>query len=381
MRILHTSDWHLGRIFCGVHLTGEQEYVLEQLVDVIRDGAIDAVVIAGDVFDRAVPPVDAVNLLDDMLHRIVFGLKKPVIAIAGNHDSPDRLAFGNRFFWSQGLYVFGQAGVTDGLVVLNDKHGEVAFCALPYAEAPFVRDALGDGEITTHEEAMEALVRRAEARSAEYRRRVAVAHTFVAGGHGSDSERPLSVGGAASVPPELFGSFGYTALGHLHRPQRMAGNTVYSGSLMKYSFDEANHRKSAVIADMDGEGNVTMETVELTPRRDVRVLRGRLAELIAGAEADPGHSDYVKAVLTDDGAIFDAMGQLRRAYPNALEIERENLTAASDVKGVSGDYRKFTDLELFLDFYEQVMKKPLAETSLPALRAALEEARRGGEQP
>lgn len=377
MRILHTSDWHLGRIFCGVHLTSDQEYVLENLLDVIKDGGIDAVVIAGDVFDRAVPPVDAVNLLDDVLNRIVFGLKKPVIAIAGNHDSPDRLAFGSKFFTQHGLHVFGQAGPQADTVTLEDRYGEVLFCPIPYAEAPFVRDALSDEGITGHEEAMDALVRRAEAACAGYGRRVAVAHAFVAGGQASESERPLSVGGTAEVPVGLFSSFNYTALGHLHRPQKFTGGVVYSGSLLKYSFDEANHRKSAAIAELDGLGVVTLETVDLKPRRDVRILRGRLEELMQAADKDRGREDYVKAVLTDEGALFDAMRKLRQAYPNALEIEREFLTAQGNVKGVSGDWRRFTDLELFCDFYAQVTGKPLAEGSIPMLRQALEEARRG----
>jgi DNA repair protein SbcD/Mre11 len=380
MRILHTSDWHLGRIFCGVHLTSDQEYVLENLLDVIRDGGIDVVVIAGDVFDRAVPPVDAVNLLDDVLNRIVFGMKKPVIAIAGNHDSPDRLAFGSRFFTRHGLHVFGQAGPEADSVVLEDKFGEVLFCPIPYAEAPFVRDALQDAEITSHEAAMAALVRRAEALCVGYARRVAVAHTFVAGGLASESERPLAVGGTAEVPAGLFSSFNYTALGHLHRPQKSGGGAVYSGSLLKYSFDEAKHRKSATIAELDGLGAVTLETVELKPQKDVRVLRGTLEDLMRGAEGDPGRGDYVKAVLTDEGALFDAMGRLRHAYPNALEIEREFLTTPGLLKGISGDYRRFTDIELFCDFYSQVMGRPLTEQCLPMLRVVLEETRSAKEE-
>lgn len=379
MRILHTSDWHLGRIFCGVHLTGEQEYMLEGLADLIVQADIDAVVIAGDVFDRAVPPVDAVNLLDDVLNRIVFGMKKPVVAIAGNHDSPDRLAFGSKFFTAHGLHVFGQAGMQDGVVVLEDKYGPVAFCALPYADAPFVRSALGDDAITNHEEAMAALVRQADMASAGYARRVMVAHTFVAGGQASDSERPLAVGGTASVPADLFAGFQYTMLGHLHRPQRMVGNVAYSGSLMKYSFDEAGHKKSVSIVEIGGDGTAVVETVELKPRRDVRVLRGKLADLLCDAVGDPCCGDYVKAVLTDEGAIFDAMGQIRQAYPNALEIEREFATSIAQVKGIAGDYRKFTDFELFCDFYSQVTGKLLGEDSLPVLRAVLEELRRGGE--
>ena len=381
MRILHTSDWHLGRIFCGTHLTGDQETALESLTDLIGQAGIDAVVIAGDVFDRAVPPVDAVNLLDDTLNRIVFGLKKPVIAIAGNHDSPDRLAFGSGFFTAHGLHVFGQPGARGGLVVLEDRHGPVAFCALPYADAPYVRAALGDEAITGHEEAMAALVRGAEAASAGFARRVAVAHTFVAGGQLSDSERPLSVGGTVSVPAGLFGEFQYTMLGHLHRPQKAGENGAYSGSLMKYSFDEAGHKKTVSIVEIGPDGATAVETVELKQRRDVRVLRGRLQDLIRAAEPDTGRGDYIKAVLTDEGAIFDAMGQLRKAYPNALAIEREFITAAAQGKAVAGDYRKFTDFDLFCDFYTQVTGRPLGEGSLPALRMALEELGRGGGEP
>ena len=377
MRILHTSDWHLGRIFYGRHLTGEQEYALELLCDIISQEKPDVLVVAGDVFDRAVPPVEAVNLLDETLYRIVFGMKTPVIMVAGNHDSPDRLGFGNRLFKTHGLNVFGLPGREAQAVTLQDRYGEVCFCPIPFAEAPFVRDALGDMEITGQEAALTALVNRAVLHAGPGRR-VAIAHAFIAGGQPSESERPLSIGGTSFVPAALFSAFSYTALGHLHRPQQIERvNLRYSGSLMKYSFDEAAHRKSVAMVEMAADGAVTVEAIELKPRLNVRCISGRLDELIKNAGNDPCREDFVKATLTDEGALFDAMGQLRQAYPNALEIERAFVQPDGIVKGISGDYRKYSDFDLFCEFYSQVTGKAIGEDYLTVLKSVLEEVRRG----
>ncbi len=378
MRILHTSDWHLGRIFHGRHLTGEQEYVLEQFCDVARDARPDVILIAGDVYDRAVPPVDAVNLLDDVLHRLVVDLKVPIITIAGNHDSPDRLSFGRRLFHSHGLAVYGQPQCPAPVVTLQDGHGPVHFLPIPYAEPPFVREALGDEDIAGHEAALAAQVAAARAASPAGRC-VAVAHCFLTGGQASDSERPLTVGGAGAVPCSLFDGFAYTALGHLHRPQSVSCDAVrYSGSLMKYSFDEANHRKGIVLAELDAQGHVSAELIELKPRLNVRCVTGTLEELLRQGEADPCRDDFIQATLTDEGALLDAMGQLRRVYPNALQIQRAFLPGGQ-AAALGGDYRKHTDFDLFCAFYRQTTGRELGEDTLAALREVLHSLREQNE--
>lgn len=209
---------------------------------------------------------------------------------------------------------------------------------------------------------------------------VAIAHCFLTGATGSDSERPLSVGGTDAVAATVFDGFAYTALGHLHRPQNVGGPAVrYSGSLMKYSFDEANHRKGVVLAELDGDGNVAAEFIDLRPRRDVRCIAGTLEQLLRQGESDPGREDFIKATLTDEGALYDAMGRLREVYPNALQIERAFLRADGQPQTLGGDYRKHSDGELFAAFYRQTTGKELSSDALAALTEVLRDVRGEGD--
>ena len=219
MRILHTADWHLGRLFYGIHLTEDQAVVLDQITQLIKEAAIDVVIIAGDVYDRAVPPTDAVRLLDDTLSEILLGLGKPVVLISGNHDSPDRLSFGSRLFAERGLYVRSSCRNVHEPTILHDSHGPVQVFLVPYAEPPVVRNELNASEVNDHNTAMNAVVSRIEKARDSSVRSILVGHAFVAGGMECESERPLSVGGASHVDPMSFQGFDYVALGHLHHRQ------------------------------------------------------------------------------------------------------------------------------------------------------------------
>lgn len=353
MRFLHTSDWHLGRLFFGVHLTEDQAVVLDQLVLLVREARIDCVLLAGDVYDRSLPPPDAVRLLDDIVTRLVIGAGASVVMIAGNHDSAERLGFGARVLEAGGLHIAGTRPLT---VALADAAGPIDVVAIPYAEPAVVRARLGDDALIDHEKALAADLGLAAAGLGPGRRRVAVAHAFVAGAVESDSERPLVVGGSASVGARCFDGFHYSALGHLHRPQHVERATVrYSGSLLKYSFAEADHAKSVTIVEIDERGDCRTENVALSPRRDVRVLRGTLEELQRGAAADPAPGDYILAELTDRGAILDAIGKLRRFYPNCLHIDRTSLFDAPGAgQGARADHRRHTEAELFGAFFREV---------------------------
>src|SRR3954464_6712037 len=254
MRFLHTADWHLGRLFHGVHLTDDQRHVLNQVVEIARDSRPDVVLVAGDIYDRAVPPPEAVELLDEILSRLVIELKLPVVLIAGNHDSPGRLHFGSRLLAERRLYVTGHLPARCEALVLEDAHGPVSFYAIPYAEPSTVRQCLECPEVTDHNAAMAAILARVRENCPVSPRSVIVAHAFVAGGQECESERPLSVGGAGTVDVSCFAGFDYVALGHLHRPQKIhcpGGLVQYSGSLLKYSFDEADHSKSVTLVEMD----------------------------------------------------------------------------------------------------------------------------------
>lgn len=373
MRFLHTADWHLGRIFYNTHLTDDQAHVLGQLVALVKDSRPDAVVIAGDVFDRAVPPPEAVSLLDDVLAELLLDCQVPVVVIAGNHDSPERLGFGERLLARQRLYLAGQVSPRWQPVVLEDAWGPVYFCPLPYAEPAVVRDKLAV-EAAGHEQAMAALLAAGAASIPAGRRRVAVAHAFVAGGQASESERPLAIGGIPTVPAGLFGDFCYAALGHLHQAQQVGSETVrYAGSLLKYSFAEASHRKSVSLVEINRTGGVKIEPVALRPRRDVRCLQGELADILAGAAQDDNTDDYIMAIMTDSGVVLDAMGKLRRVYPNIMHIEKARFAAAGETEGLRTDHRRQTTGDLFAAFFGQVTGQPLADGERAALADLLDE--------
>ena len=364
MRILHTADWHLGRVYHGVSLLEDQAHVLDQLVGLVRSERPDVVLIAGDVYDRSIPPAEAIRLLDETLTRIVVGEGTPVLLIAGNHDSPDRLGFGARLLAEAGLTVRGLATADVSPVLLRDRYGEVAFYPLPYAEPPLVRQCLEDESIADHHAAMKAQVERIRRLHDQSRRSVLIAHAFVQGGTASESERPLSVGGTGLVGAEVFEGFHFVALGHLHRPQSLAGGRIdYAGSLLKYSFAEVGHDKSVSLVELDGQGCVRLERLRLTPRRDLRILSGSLDEILAAAGDDPGRDDYVLARLTDTGALLDAMGKLRTAYPNALAIERPQFAGAGAGLEAGTDHRKVGLDELFEAFYREMTGRALDESA------------------
>ena len=360
MKLLHTADWHLGRLFHNQHLTDDQAYVLRQLIDLVAEVQPAAVLVAGDLYDRAVPPPGAVALLDDVLTEIVAGHGVPVVAIAGNHDSGVRVGFAARLLGERGLHLAGELPRVASPVVLHDEHGPVYVSALPFADPAEARDVFGDPEIHDQQAVVAAGVARALGAVPPGERHVAVAHAFVAGAVASESERPLSVGGAEQVPAGAFAGFDYVALGHLHRPQSCGSPAVrYAGSLLKYSFAEHAHAKSVSVVDLGPPGSapgggraaVAVEEVALTPLRDVRRLEGTLAEVLAGGACDPRRDDYVLASLHDRGALLDPIGQLRAVYPNTLAIERP----FSEIYGPDEERRprpdQHGDLDLFATFF------------------------------
>jgi exonuclease SbcD len=398
MRLIHTADWHLGRLFHNQHLTEDQAHVLDQLVELARDVKPAAVVVAGDLYDRAVPPTEAVSLLDDVFTRLVDDAGVPVVAIAGNHDSAARVGFAGRLLRERGLHLAGELPREGGPrpaaqqvspIVLRDEHGPVRITALPFADPAVARDAYRDQGIHDQQAVIAAGVRRALAAADPHERHVLVAHAFVAGGLESESERPLTVGGTQQVPVSVFDGFDYVALGHLHRPQSCGSDAVrYAGSLLKYSFAESAHTKSVSVVEIGprgsaageagpaGRASVTVEEVALSPLRDVRRLEGTLAELLERGQRDPHRDDYVLGVLLDDGALFDPIGRLRAAYPNVLAVERPAYVHA----GAEGAERprpgSVTDLQMFEAFFSYVTDGELGEPRRAALAAVIDQLER-----
>ena len=355
MRFLHTADWHLGKLLHGEHLTDDQRGLLGQLCGIVEETAPDVVLMAGDVYDRSVPPSDAVELLDDVLSQLVLELGVPVVAIAGNHDSPDRLDFGSRILRGQGLHVFSKPTAEPGPVTIEDEHGPVHITGLPYAEPPQARHVFEDPAIKTHDEVLAAQAEAARSALPEDERAIAVAHVFAQGGELADSERPLAVGGAETVHASRFDRFDYVALGHLHRRQSVEeGRIEYSGSLMKYSFDETGHSKSVNLVEMDGEGHCTVERIPLEPERDLRRVEGTLAEIQVGPDPDENRQDYIWVTLQDDGPVVDAMSRVRETYPNALHVEHPARAEVSSLGGLASTLQAQDEEEVFEEFVSHV---------------------------
>jgi len=377
MRILHTSDWHLGRQFHNVSLIADQQHVLNQLISVIEQQNIDVVLIAGDIYDRSIPPAGAVALLDDVIDQISHKLQIPVVIISGNHDSAQRLAFGARQLAKSGVHIISQLGKFTEPVILNDSHGKVEFYGIPYADPAAVRDVLGV-DVHNHQDAMQALIETIKACNDSEVRSVVIAHCFIDGGEESDSERPLSVGGADKVNYSLFTNFHYTALGHLHGPQFKGNEAIrYSGSILKYSFSEARQKKSVTIVDMDAVGECSIEKIPLNPLRNMRIIEGELNEIIANATDDANSDDYLLIRLLDKHALYEPMAKLREVYPNVLQLEKPNLKLAGERQLLKKENLKKGEMPMFLDFYQQMTNDELDEDATKIVAELLDQIHQG----
>lgn len=347
MRILHTSDWHLGKLFHAVNLIDDQRHALEQILAMVRDEKPDAVVVAGDIYDRSVPPADAVALLDWVLTELVLGLRTPTIVIAGNHDSADRLHFGSRLLDRNGLHVLGKLG---GLRPIEVGQGaDTAFiCPCPFVDAASARESLQDPRITTQDAVLRAVTTRFRQALAAGARALLAAHAFVAGGSASDSERPLSVGGTDQVAVDCFDGFSYVALGHLHGPQDIVASRVrYSGSLLKYSKSEVGKSKSVSLVNLESAGAVVRE-LPLVPKRDVREVEGLLAELEGGSV--PASDDYLYVRLLDRAMPLNAMARLRVRFPNVVDVDVSTAVAAVTGAPPGQSLLELDDISLFDSF-------------------------------
>lgn len=377
MRILHMADWHLGRIFYARHLTEDQAYVIEhQLYQLVKEANIDVIVLAGDVFDRAVPPVEAVELWDAVITKFTLDYKVPVLVIGGNHDSAQRLEVG-RDVWSQaGLHVWGGLERSLQPLYIEDTYGEIAFCPMPFAEPRTVlTHLLAINSDESQREQWQALPIAYgpiyDAWATYLRslvkgnvRTVAIAHALVMGSETSESERPLVIGGSASVGVDVFAPFNYAALGHIHRPQRIGADHVrYSGSLLKYSFDEANHKKSFTIVDMDSTGACKLEQIPIEFLHDVVSIKGYFNDILHDEALHKKHvNDYVQVQLLDTAPVIDGMARLRDILPYAMSMELTGRMAIEEKDVDTVAYKHLSERELFEQFAAAVRENPLSET-------------------
>ncbi|GHE99808.1 nuclease SbcCD subunit D [Streptomyces longispororuber] len=355
--MLHTSDWHLGRALHRVSMLDAQAAFITRLVATVRERAVDAVVVSGDVYDRAVPPLAAVELFDDALHRLA-ALGVPTVMISGNHDSARRLGVGAGLIGRAGIHLRTDPGACGEPVVLADAHGDVAFYGLPYLEPALVKGEFGV-ERAGHEAVLAAAMDRVRADLATRpagTRSVVLAHAFVTGGEASDSERDITVGGVASVPSAVFDGVDYVALGHLHGSQVISERVRYSGSPLAYSFSEAAHRKTMWLVELGAAGElVTAERVDCPVPRPLARIRGDLADLLA----DPGlarHEDaWVEATLTDPVRPDDPMARISERFPHTLSLVFDPARAPEE-PGVSyaQRLRDRTDQQIAEDFVTHV---------------------------
>lgn len=351
VKLLHLSDLHLGKNVNGFSMLEDQEYILSKIIDIADSEKPDVVVIAGDVYDKAVAPVAAVTLFDDFLFRLTErGIT--TIVISGNHDSAVRIAFGSRLLGQSGLYMSPVYTGDAAKVTINDEFGAVDIFLLPFIKPIQARLIFEDEEILSYTDALRAAVSRIETRPEH--RSVIVTHQFVTGARRSDSEDVI-VGGSENVDAAVFSGFDYVALGHIHRPQHVARKTVrYCGAPLKYSFSEADDDKSVTVVELAQKGSVTVRTVPLTPLRDMREIKGRYIQL-ASREfyRDMNTSDYFHVILTDEQDVPDAIGKLRAIYPNIMKLDYDNARTRSGAElSDVGEVKKIAPIELFERFYK-----------------------------
>ncbi|OZS76836.1 hypothetical protein CF394_14190 [Tetzosporium hominis] len=355
MKILHTADWHLGKWLQGISLLDDQRHMLWEMLRVIDEQRPDVIIMAGDIYDRAIPPVEAIQLFGEWLHEVVEVRNIPFLAVTGNHDSPGRVHFGSSFMKSSGLHLVGDWVPGQQKVRLEDAAGPVDFHLVPYLDPAQVKFRLEEEQSMNHQQAMERILDTCIPLE-EGVRHVFVGHAFVTPygepeDNTSEAERPLAIGGAEYVSAQLFQKFHYTALGHLHRAHHCGMDHIrFSGSPMIYALSEAGAEKGVLFVELAADGSVQIESVALTPRRAMRRVEGKLQDLLQHTISD----DYVIVKLLDEGPILSPMEQLRTVYPNTLHVERQLLSFDSQQAVPLIERQQLSEKALFTAFLQEI---------------------------
>ena len=372
MRFLHLSDLHLGKRVNEFSMLEDQAYILKEILNIIDEQKVEAVLIAGDIYDKVIPSAEAVRLLDDFLTRIA-ARELPVFLISGNHDSAERVAFGSRLMSSRQIYLSPVFESHVEPITISDRYGEINIYMLPFVKPSLVKRVYPEEEIITYQDAVNAAVQHMQIDTDK--RNILLAHQFVTGAARCDSEE-LSVGGLDDVDASIFDGFDYVALGHLHGPQKIGKETVrYSGTPLKYSFSEANQKKAAVIVDVEEKGKINIQQIPLVPKHDMREIRGTYMEVTAlDFYKDMKTDDYLHITLTDEEDIPDAIGKLRTIYPNIMKLSYDNLRtrAAVTVRGTA-EVEEKSPMELLKEFYELQNNQPMTDEQEEIARGMMEE--------
>ena len=360
MKLFHLSDLHIGKRVNEVSMIEDQEYILMQIIRMIDEEKPDALLIAGDVYDKSVPSAEAVTLFDDFLCRLAMR-KLPVLIISGNHDSPERLAFGNRLMQGAGVYLSPAYDGQVTCVTLSDAHGDVRFWLLPFIKPAHVRRFYPDEGIESYTDAVRVAIEKMGMDQSE--RNVLLTHQFVTGASTCESEE-ISVGGSENVDASVFAGIDYVALGHIHGPQNIGSNRIrYCGTPLKYSFSEVGHDKSVTVVNLGAKGEIELRLLPLFPLRDLRRIRGTFEALSDKAYYSAQNTeDYLHVVLTDEEDVAEALGRLRVIYPNLMKLSYDNTRTRSNqvIDGALHVQRK-SPLELFKELYELQNNQPMSE--------------------
>ena len=367
MKLIHLSDLHLGKRVNEVSMTDDQDYILRQVLQIIDEEHPDAVMLCGDIYDKSIPSAEAVTLFDDFLCRLVKR-QLPVLIISGNHDSPERLAFGNRLLEHAGVHISPVYNGTTQSVTLTDDHGDVTFWLLPFVKPAHVKRFFPDSGIESYTDALRVAVKNMSIDPTG--RNVLLTHQFVTGAATCESEE-ISVGGSDNVDASVFDAFDYVALGHLHGAQNIGSSRIrYCGTPLKYSFSEEHHHKSVSVIRLEEKGSLTITLRPLNPRRDMRSIRGSFEEISTARE---GSSDYLHIILTDEDDIPEAVGRLRTLYPNLMKLSYDNTrTRTSHIIDGAQDVQRKTPLELFEELFELQNNQPMSDRQRSFARELIE---------
>lgn len=360
MKIIHLSDLHLGKRVNEFSMLEEQEYILTKIINILDDEKPQAVLLAGDIYDKSVPSAEAVQLFDDFLCRLAKR-RLEVFVISGNHDSAERIAFGSRIMDNSGIHMSPVYSGNVSPISLEDSFGKINFYMLPFIKPAHIRRFYPDEQINTYTDAVKVAVDNMNINTVN--RNIIVTHQFVTGAITCDSEE-ISVGGSDNVDVTVFDKFDYVALGHIHKPQIIGSPYVrYCGTPLKYSFSEANHKKSVTVVELAEKGNISVREIPLIPKNDLRELKGTYNELVAKENYEKTKTDdYVHITLTDEEDIPDAIGKLRVIYPRLMKLDYDNRRTRSnnDIDGIENIESK-TPLELFDEFYEKQNNQPMSD--------------------
>jgi exonuclease SbcD len=382
MKIMHLSDLHIGRKLHKSNLIEDQKHMLNEIVKYIKENSINVLLIVGDVYDKSNPSTEAVTLLNDFLTKAVKRTEAKIILIAGNHDSPDKIEFASEILKDGGLHIYGNISERINKITLDDKYGKVNFYPIPYLEASQCRRVFDDENIKTQDDGYKKLLEEIKKEIDINQRNICIVHGYITGTKSletSESERPTSIGTSEYVNVEYFNDFDYVALGHLHQPQKVKKDTIrYGGSLLKYSFSEANHNKSIPIITLNEKGNTDIDFLEIKPLKDLRVIKGKLKDLVKEEVSKiESREDYIMAELLDKGELLDPMNTLRSVYPNALKIRRAEANKNGESNySISDNFSKKKPLDILENFYKDILDKEIPEKEYELLEKMLKEAGR-----